>query len=53
MNRQGCNMNRATEASLRSAGFALLEVEPFQIFVPAFPAFPIRWIKAKDSMTLE
>ena len=46
LNRQGCNMNRVTEASLRSAGFTLLEVEPFQIFAPAFPPFPIRWIKA-------
>ena len=46
LNRQGCNMNRATEASLRSAGFTLLEVEPFQVFAPAFPPFPIRWIKA-------
>ena len=42
--RLGCNMNRATEASLRSTGFTLREVEPFQIFVPAMPAFPIRWI---------
>ena len=46
MNRQGCNMNRATEASLRSAGFTLLKVEPFQIFLPVFPAFPTRWIQA-------
>ena len=46
ISRLGCNMKRATEASLRSTGFTLREVEPFQIFVPAMPAFPIRWIKA-------
>ena len=46
LNRQGCNMNRDTERSLRLAGFTLQEVEQFQFFSRGLPAFPHRWIKA-------
>ena len=46
LNRQGCNMNRDTERSLRLAGFTLQEVEQFHFFSPGLPAFPNRWIKA-------
>lgn len=46
LNQQGCHLNRDTEASLREAGFTLLEVRPFQVFTRGLPAFPMRWIRA-------
>jgi len=45
-NRVGCNMNRRTDATLRAAGFDLVEVVPFQTFAPGLPAFPTLWIRA-------
>jgi SAM-dependent methyltransferase len=45
-NRIGCNMNRRTDATLRAAGFDLVEVHPFQTFAPGLPAFPTLWIRA-------
>jgi len=46
LNAQGCHMSRDTEASLRSAGYDLLDVQPFQVFSPGLPAFPMRFIRA-------
>ena len=46
LNRQGCNMNRDTERSLRLAGFTLQEVERFHFSSPGLPEFPHRRIKA-------
>jgi len=53
-NRQGCNMNRRTDAALEAAGFSLEEIEPFQIFAPGLPAFPSLLIRAtKQTDTLD
>jgi ubiquinone/menaquinone biosynthesis C-methylase UbiE len=46
LNQQGCNMNRPAEALLRHAGWTLHESRPFQVFSPALPAFPMRWMRA-------
>jgi hypothetical protein len=46
LNKQGCHLNRRAEASLREAGFTLLEVRPFQVFTTGLPAFPMRWMRA-------
>lgn len=46
LNGQGCHMSRDTEASLRAAGYDLLDVQPFQVFAPGLPAFPMRFIRA-------
>jgi SAM-dependent methyltransferase len=46
LNQQGCNLNRPTEALLRDAGWTLHEARPFQVFSPALPAFPMRWMRA-------
>ena len=39
-------MNREPGRALERAGFGLVEVEPFQIYTPGLPAFPMRWIRA-------
>ena len=46
-NRQGCNMNRRVERPMRDAGFELLEVQPFQVFVPGLPSFPTQLIRGR------
>ena len=46
LNRQGCNMNRDPERSLRLAGFTLQKVEQFHFSSPGLPAFPHRSITA-------
>ncbi len=46
LNRQGCRLNRRSEASIREAGFAVSSVERYQIFSPGLPAFPGKLIIA-------
>ncbi len=48
-NQQGCNMNREVMEPLREAGFAVIEVETFQIFARGVPAFPSVQIRAEKS----
>ncbi len=45
-NQQGCNMNRRVLGPLREAGFTVIDVETFQIFVDGIPAFPSVQIRA-------
>jgi len=47
LNRQGCHMNRETEAELARARFGLDDVRPFQVFAAGLPAFPMRRIEAR------
>ncbi len=47
LNGQGCNLHRDPLPRLRAAGFTLDRVEPFQIFTPGIPAFPMRAIWAR------
>jgi SAM-dependent methyltransferase len=47
LNGQGCNMHRRPLPALRAAGFDVVEVEPFQVFSPGIPAFPLRRIVAR------
>lgn len=47
VNGQGCNMHRRPLPALRAAGFEIVEVEPFQVFSPGMPAFPLRRIVAR------
>lgn len=46
-NGSGCNMNRDLVASLRAAGFAVANSDPFQILCPGLPSFPTRLLKAR------
>jgi ubiquinone/menaquinone biosynthesis C-methylase UbiE len=47
LNQQGCNMNRDPRPALGAAGFAVLERNSFQFFVPDMPpAFEHQVIKA-------
>jgi hypothetical protein len=47
LNAQGCNMHRDPLPAIREAGFLVERVEPFQIFTPGIPAFPMRAIWAR------
>ncbi len=47
LNAQGCNMHRDPLPLIRDAGFLVDRVEPFQIFTPGIPAFPMRAIWAR------
>lgn len=47
LNGQGCHMNRRTELALGQAGLTVTRVEPFQLFTPGLPAFPMRVIEAR------
>jgi SAM-dependent methyltransferase len=47
LNAQGCNMHRDPLPAIRDAGFLVDRVEPFQIFTPGIPAFPMRAIWAR------
>lgn len=47
LNAQGCNMHRDPLPLIRDAGFLVERVEPFQIFTPGIPAFPMRAIWAR------
>jgi len=48
INKIGCNWNRKTVESVRSAGFTILSIEPYKIYSKATPAvFPILIIKAE------
>jgi SAM-dependent methyltransferase len=49
LNAQGCNMHRDPLPLIRAAGFAVDRVEPFQIFTPGIPAFPMRAIWARNA----
>ncbi|MFQ5707071.1 MAG: hypothetical protein ACE5HO_06445 [bacterium] len=39
-------MKRRTETLLEQQGFDLREVQPFKVFAPGLPAFPMRWIRS-------
>lgn len=47
LNKQGCNMHRDPLPAIRGAGFIIDRVEPFQVFTPGIPAFPMRAIFAR------
>lgn len=47
LNAQGCNMHRDPLPAIREAGFLVERIEPFQIFTPGIPAFPMRAIWAR------
>ena len=47
LNGQGCNMHRDPLPAIRDAGFTIDRTEPFQIFAPGIPAFPMRAIWAR------
>jgi ubiquinone/menaquinone biosynthesis C-methylase UbiE len=47
VNRQGCNMNRRLEAPLERAGFRDVTLEPFTMYSPGLPAFPMQRIGAR------
>lgn len=46
LNGQGCHYNRDPLPAIAEAGFDVQRVEPFQVFSPGIPAFPMRWIDA-------
>lgn len=46
VNQSGCNMNRNPVAALEASGFSIIEAQPFQIFCPGLPAFPMKLIRA-------
>jgi SAM-dependent methyltransferase len=47
LNAQGCHMNRDPVAALAAAGFEVTRVDPFQIYSPGLPAFPLRMLEAR------
>lgn len=47
LNAQGCNMHRDPLPAIRDAGFLVDRIEPFQVFTPGIPAFPMRAIWAR------
>lgn len=47
LNRQGCHLDRDTEAAARAAGFLDVRAEAFQVYSPGLPAFPMRMIYAR------
>ncbi len=47
LNGQGCNLHRDPLPAIRAAGFTIDRVEPFQVFSPGLPAFPMRAIWAR------
>lgn len=47
LNGQGCNMHRDPLPAIRAAGFAIDRLEPFQVYSPGLPAFPMRAIWAR------
>jgi ubiquinone/menaquinone biosynthesis C-methylase UbiE len=49
LNAQGCHMNRDPLPAIAAAGFTVERVEPFQVFSPGLPAFPMRAIHARRS----
>ncbi len=46
LNGQSCNLHRDTERLLGQGGFEVHESEPFQVFSPGLPAFPMRLMRA-------
>ena len=46
-NGQGCHLDRDTLRSVRDAGFTIDEDEPFQLWSPGLPAFPMRFVVAR------
>jgi ubiquinone/menaquinone biosynthesis C-methylase UbiE len=46
LNKQGCNWNRNPLDAMRSAGFAIDDVQAFQRFDTCLPAFPMRRVRA-------
>lgn len=49
VNAQGCNLNRRPLESLRDAGFAVTQVEPFKVWCAGLPAFPWQMIRAQHA----
>lgn len=47
LNGQGCNLDRDTVRLVREAGYSVLEDEPFQLFSPGLPAFPMRFLRTR------
>lgn len=47
LNGQGCNLHRDTTRLVREAGYEVLEDEPFQLFSPGLPAFPMRLMRTR------